>query len=760
MSHCYLLLLLVAVLVQAVLIAEKVTAFGVARTMPRTTIITNRYVVGCAFIGRTPSMSSSQSQSQSRRYATRKSMMRSLQLPNINVRSSVENQNNGRHPQQKLFCCNNLRQRAFSTSLSSSSFLKAASTSTDPITVPSTDKRLISSSSTSSSSSCNDDDDEVVPLVFLHGMKGSHLAFHHQTTTNNNNENENENENIRGNAENKKKKIRSWLTLGGLFNFPRKVDYHPDRDISLPLSYSSFDSDDKDNDKNNREVSSSFPIQDRGEHFVDGTVDHIVELSTMIDINTGNNKNNFDFFPFYGHVTKFLEEINDAHNNNNNNSTATATATAAGSNSEINDIDDDITKIKEIVLCNPRPTRSFVYDWRRNLFELTEEFYQYCEKEFPDPDTKIQIVAHSLGGLIAYGAMKLYPNKFTVGAVLVGVPFGTGMQYIQDLHKGYFTELGRCRQFLPPTQFTFSSHWSFFPTSTNEIGDLFVDVTEEDQDIIEFEADLSTIGKKTNRTESSIRRPATPGKRISIDFYNPDEWEKHEIGIFDPYYRNNQIIDNNTISEYKQHMKIQMDNAKRWRNTILAPLDVVTEEIPPIIVCSTNTVPTVNQILRRRRQTTTTSTGSGKNKVYDYFPRSLLSLLEKKEQIKEKEKKMNDDNDGGTLDNVASQEDDQDQQKDCRWEYDYGSGQSVPGDGRIDYDKSFPPNGVEYKTVDITSLHAKQFCWENNGDGNLGTIMKQVNDQLMVYQHHNKNTKKNKNVNKNENENENTSSSK
>ena len=160
MSHCYLLLLLsVAVLVvQTILIAEKVTAFGVGvgRTMPRT-------FLRCAFIGRsttTPPPSSS----QSRWYATTTTtttMMRSSQLPNINVHSTRSYDNN-------------LRQRTFSTSLSSSSFLKAASTSADPITVSSTGKRLTSSSSTSS---CNDNDgggdDEVVPLVFLHGMKGS-----------------------------------------------------------------------------------------------------------------------------------------------------------------------------------------------------------------------------------------------------------------------------------------------------------------------------------------------------------------------------------------------------------------------------------------------------------------------------------------------------------------------------------------------------------------------------------------------------------
>jgi hypothetical protein len=161
MSHCYLLLLLsVAVLVvQTILIAEKVTAFGVGvgRTMPRT-------FLRCAFIGRsttTPPPSSSQSRRYATTTTTTTTMMRSSQLPNINVHSTRSYDNN-------------LRQRTFSTSLSSSSFLKAASTSADPITVSSTGKRLTSSSSTSS---CNDDggggDDEVVPLVFLHGMKGS-----------------------------------------------------------------------------------------------------------------------------------------------------------------------------------------------------------------------------------------------------------------------------------------------------------------------------------------------------------------------------------------------------------------------------------------------------------------------------------------------------------------------------------------------------------------------------------------------------------
>lgn len=48
----------------------------------------------------------------------------------------------------------------------------------------------------------------------------------------------------------------------------------------------------------------------------------------------------------------------------------------------------------------------------------------------------MQIVAHSLGGLMAFAAMREHPEKYSPGAVVVGVPFGTGIQYFQDLHKG------------------------------------------------------------------------------------------------------------------------------------------------------------------------------------------------------------------------------------------------------------------------------------------------------------------------------------
>lgn len=537
------------------------------------------------------------------------------------------------------------------------------------------DGNIVNESNSDSSSSSDE-----IPLVFLHGMKGSHLAF--STGTNG-----------------QERTQRSWLSLGGLLNFPSKEDDNPERDISLPLSYSDDDSFD-------------IPVQDRSKHFVDGTVDHVVELSGLLpgiggpDSDTGN----LDFFPFYGHATKFLEEINDAYIQDNIINGGNSYKSSKGA-----DADRATTAASSSTVMRPRPTRSFCYDWRRNLFELAEEFHDFCEREFPNGQP-VQVVAHSLGGLIAYAAMKEHPNKYEPGGVLVGVPFGTGIQYFQDMHKGYFTELGTCRQFLPPAQFTFSSHWSFFPMDRDEIADSFVDVSEyydDDGDnngpqTIAFEADRSTIGKKTASSleeKEDKWRPATPGKPIEINFYDPEEWEKNEIGIFDPSYRQMlEAIDKNLISDYKNHMKLQMKDAARWRNVVLAPWedeDEAKRHMPPLTICSSISVPTPNQILRRKRQATT----SGKSSAHENFPRSLISLFEM-----------------GQKNPTPS----------CQWEYDYASGRTVPGDGRIDYDKSFPPTGTSFQTIDIKSLHSKQFCWEEKG-GDLSTVWEQVNQQLEDY---------------------------
>ncbi|KAI2510956.1 hypothetical protein MHU86_3428 [Fragilaria crotonensis] len=411
-----------------------------------------------------------------------------------------------------------------------------------------------------------------VPLVFIHGMKGSHLSS---------------------------PMSRHWLSLSGLLNLPPKPDYDPSRDFSLPMTYTGM-------------------VQERGNLKPDGLVNYIVDVNAYLQ-----------FLPFYGHISNVMDQLDVAYKTN---------AKPQGN----------------ITSSTTRPTACFVYDWRRDLLELSDAFHMFCCESFPD--RPVQVLAHSMGGLLAISAMRRYPEKYRPGAVMAGVPFGTGIQYLQDLHLGYFTELGRCRQFLPESQFTFSSHWCFFPTSPETLGDAFVDVTHLPG--ITFEANVPSIGKNLGK---EFREPVR-GRPIQIDFYNVDDWEKHSIGIF------SKGMDEATLEVYRNHMRLQIPRALEFRITALGPAEQ-HEDIPPLAVGASNTKPTINQILRR-----TSKNGS--------------------------------------------------------FEYDYSSGRSVPGDGRINFTGAFPP--VRHKAFELQSLHTKQFIWEDHG-GDLGTLLREVEDQLAMY---------------------------
>mmetsp|Transcript_49293 Transcript_49293/g.59735 ORF Transcript_49293/g.59735 Transcript_49293/m.59735 type:complete len:111 (+) Transcript_49293:430-762(+) len=107
--------------------------------------------------------------------------------------------------------------------------------------------------------------------------------------------------------------------------------------------------------------------------------------------------------------------------------------------------------------------------------------------------------------------------------------------------------------------------------------------------------------------------------------------------------------------------------------------------MPPLTVCASDTIPTVTQILRRRRRPHRRKDSS----TATMSPQS-------------------------------------------QWEYDYVSGRSVPGDGRVDFVNGLPPN-ANFKQVSLGSRHAKQMCWEADG-GSWGQIWEEVVIQLQNYQ--------------------------
>eukprot|EP00815_Leptocylindrus_aporus_P011209 CAMPEP_0116069992 /NCGR_PEP_ID=MMETSP0322-20121206/12688_1 /TAXON_ID=163516 /ORGANISM="Leptocylindrus danicus var. apora, Strain B651" /LENGTH=583 /DNA_ID=CAMNT_0003557603 /DNA_START=169 /DNA_END=1917 /DNA_ORIENTATION=+ len=514
------------------------------------------------------------------------------------------------------FIISPLSKNPVNFSLSSSHVISAAKSSA----VSSSSARSSSSSSWDSNLNLNSKKEQIsksndnvyhseVPLVFIPGMKGTHLT----------------------DPAKKANSPRAWLSFGNLINFPPRSDDFEDRNLALPLTYSVVNDDESLNDEK--------LVQDRGRLRPDGIVNSIIEvkkpryssskLSFSIkndDVNDDQNKY-FGLFPFYGQAVKLITDSN----------------------------------------LSGRPnTACFEYDWRRSLDELSMEFEEFCEAKFPGQP--VQVVAHSMGGIIAFGSMRRKPEKYAPGAVFVGVPFGTGIQYFQDLHRGYYTELNRCRQFLPPAQMSMSSHWSFFPLDKEEAGNSFVDVSDENYTA--FVPDKSAIGSPGKEFQSAVK-----GKIIDMDFYNQKDWEDIMCGVFDPMWN----IDEKTKNLYRNHMKIQLQKGKEWREVVYRPKDA-DEDLPPLVVCQSDKVPTINQILRRRKDKT--SVNNGENP----------------------------------------------------WEYDYVSGRSVPGDGRLDFDKSFPPTGTDYKAIRLGDVkHAKQMCHDSSG-GSLDRIWKETSKQIEQYE--------------------------
>lgn len=233
-----------------------------------------------------------------------------------------------------------------------------------------------------------------VPLIFVPGMKGSHLSIDADIIDtkklNSSEEKQQEQSSLqlslqqiysqfkdkvtspsKTQSSNKK---RVWLTLSGLLNFPPKPDNHPDRSLDLPLSYTNG-------------------VQDYGRLKSDGVVDHIIEFGDIAYGRggeggqlTGENNNFAEFFPFYGHVTKELQLMDLRYHQQKQDQLDVMTTEK--------DVTNDFSEQNSTASTMARPTAVFEYDWRRSLPELTHDFHQFCHETFPNQP--VQILAHSV----------------------------------------------------------------------------------------------------------------------------------------------------------------------------------------------------------------------------------------------------------------------------------------------------------------------------------------------------------------------------
>jgi pimeloyl-ACP methyl ester carboxylesterase len=232
-----------------------------------------------------------------------------------------------------------------------------------------------------------------------------------------------------------------------------------------------------------------------------------------------------------------------------------------------------------------RPTYTFAYDWRRDLNETVEKFQTFIREVHQKHNRKVQIVAHSMGGLITLASVNTHngvlvgdpvpppsdrdtvkpvkgdgetvPTKKEGGDVVsgssekpriidivhslvfAGCPFRTGVGFLRDLMVG--VPNGYNHKILSPSVlFTFPSIYTFFPTPENS----------------------HILDEK--------------GNKVPIDFYDAKDWLKYKMGIFHKVH--------NPSKEQIAHLENCTSQAKLLRSKLVA-LDVT---YPPIAVLSSH----------------------------------------------------------------------------------------------------------------------------------------------------------------------------
>ncbi|MCE9598260.1 MAG: hypothetical protein K8S54_09865 [Spirochaetia bacterium] len=193
-----------------------------------------------------------------------------------------------------------------------------------------------------------------------------------------------------------------------------------------------------------------------------------------------------------------------------------------------------------------RPVYVFAYDWRRDNLENLKLFINFLkETSAANGNKKIQVVAHSMGGLITRAALADSPELFQ-SVIFAGVPFHGGVGFLPDVHAGEPVALNKTI-LSPEVYFTFPSVYTLFPVEGSRV----------------YDGD----------------------KELPLDFYDADDWGKYKLGLF--------ALELVSPAQ-AQHLRLSLKHAKEFRRLVSRP---VKTDVPIYVVLSKH-VPTLASVLR------------------------------------------------------------------------------------------------------------------------------------------------------------------
>ena len=195
----------------------------------------------------------------------------------------------------------------------------------------------------------------------------------------------------------------------------------------------------------------------------------------------------------------------------------------------------------------------FAYDWRRDNLETVDTFVTFLNRVSQQHGgAQVQVVAYSMGGLIAFAALNRRPDLFH-SVLFVGVPFGHTVSFLEDLHAGTATGFN-WRILKPEVLFTFPSAYSLVSGGDRESG-----LTEED------------------------------GTPVQHDWYSVGDWERAGLGLFGRTA---------VTQDERTHLQNALRRSREFRGLLGVSLEMPFH-YPPIAVLASNAHPTISKVSRK-----------------------------------------------------------------------------------------------------------------------------------------------------------------